>query len=69
MRGARPFRPECPALTDDLWEVVEACWKQDPLRRRAFSSFHEELGSEANMHNAADIDTVGAWLDVLAQKN
>jgi len=31
--GKRPPRPVHPALTDDLWELMERCWAQEPDSR------------------------------------
>ena len=35
--GKRPPRPIHPSLTDDLWEITERCWDQDPQRRPEIS--------------------------------
>lgn len=37
MRGIRPPRPSlesCPNLKDELWDVIQSCWAQDPCQRR-----------------------------------
>ena len=33
MRGDRPPRPSHLTLTDELWELVQQCWNQDPRKR------------------------------------
>jgi len=36
MRGIRPPRPSlesCPNLKDELWDVIQSCWAQDPCQR------------------------------------
>ena len=33
MDGRRPARPTNPTLTDDLWELLQRCWSQDPYKR------------------------------------
>jgi len=33
LSGNRPERPSDPNLTDDLWDLTEHCWDQDPHRR------------------------------------
>ncbi|TFK33162.1 kinase-like domain-containing protein [Crucibulum laeve] len=36
IRGIRPPRPshkKCPDLTDDIWQLIERCWKQNPKDR------------------------------------
>lgn len=40
MRGIRPPRPSlesCPDLKDELWDVIQSCWAQDPCQRRELS--------------------------------
>ncbi|KIK51971.1 hypothetical protein GYMLUDRAFT_180782, partial [Collybiopsis luxurians FD-317 M1] len=37
IRGVRPPRPSkqtCPQLTDELWQIIQSCWAQDPFQRR-----------------------------------
>jgi len=29
MQGVRPLRPPHPALTDELWKLMQSCWHQD----------------------------------------
>jgi len=33
IRGDRPPRPVHPAFTDELWELVQRCWSQNPQLR------------------------------------
>ena len=33
MSGKRPSRPTHPALTDQLWTLMQCCWDQDPHSR------------------------------------
>jgi hypothetical protein len=36
MHGERPGRPACSVdriMSDELWDLVNACWKQDPSER------------------------------------
>jgi len=33
LSGNRPERPTDPKLTDDLWDLTEQCWDQDPQER------------------------------------
>lgn len=37
MDGGRPDRPQEPGLTDSLWDVTRACWRQEPARRPAIT--------------------------------
>ena len=33
IQGKRPPRPTNPALTDDLWALMQRCWDQEPHSR------------------------------------
>jgi hypothetical protein len=33
LKGDRPSRPEHPSFTDDLWELIQRCWDNDPRLR------------------------------------
>ena len=37
LSGKRPDRPIHPGLTDKLWDLVQRCWEQEPLRRPEIS--------------------------------
>jgi len=37
MAGVRPERPVNAAMTDDIWEMVQSCWNQDPAKRPKIS--------------------------------
>ena len=37
MQGERPPRPTHPALTDELWVLMQRCWHQDPQLRPEMS--------------------------------
>lgn len=37
LSGERPMRPARPDLTNDLWEITERCWHQDPQCRPEIS--------------------------------
>ena len=43
MRGKRPPRPHDPAFTDDLWELTQDCWNQDPRLRPEISEVLQTL--------------------------
>ena len=33
LSGTRPGRPVHPSLTDNIWNLIERCWDQDPQRQ------------------------------------
>ena len=37
LSGKRPERPNHPALTDELWDLIQRCWDQVPQRRPGIS--------------------------------
>ncbi|KAF9643889.1 kinase-like protein [Thelephora ganbajun] len=37
MQGKRPPRPTHPAVTEDLWKLIQRCWDHDPRPRPAIS--------------------------------
>jgi hypothetical protein len=37
LSGKRPDRPMHPDLTDRLWDMIQRCWEQEPLRRPEIS--------------------------------
>ncbi|KAJ8089119.1 hypothetical protein PM082_014367 [Marasmius tenuissimus] len=44
--GVRPPRPssdECPKLTNDIWNLVEWCWNQDPTERPSATEVERTL--------------------------
>lgn len=44
LSGKRPERPETRALTDDLWELIQQCWNEDPLVRPTSLEIANHLG-------------------------
>jgi hypothetical protein len=45
MQGERPSRPTNPALTDDVWALMEMCWHQDPRLRPEMRRVLHDLAS------------------------
>ena len=43
--GRRPQRPAEPPLTEDIWELMHQCWRQDPKSRPEMSTVLQELAS------------------------
>jgi len=43
--GKRPERPNHPALTDELWDMIQRCWDQDSQRRPGISDVAHHLRS------------------------
>ncbi|KAG6838959.1 hypothetical protein C0991_007016 [Blastosporella zonata] len=65
MAGARPMRPHgsSPAwmkwgLTEDIWELMEKCWKERPMERPDAAAVVKRLTSDTNHHE----DNVGSTL-------
>ena len=45
MNGIRPSRPTHRQFTDDLWELMQRSWDQDPESRPEVSLILEALGT------------------------
>jgi hypothetical protein len=46
IHGSRPERPtECPEVTDELWSLMERCWKTEKTQRPTISSVLDDLKS------------------------
>jgi len=43
MGGERPPRPTHSTLTDELWELMQRCWAQDPRLRPEMSQVVRDL--------------------------
>ena len=43
MSGERPPRPHHPVFTNELWELMQHCWDQDPHSRPAVSEVLSDL--------------------------
>ena len=43
IEGIRPERPAHLSLTDELWEFIQRCWDQEPLRRPGISEVVDQL--------------------------
>ena len=37
LSGKRPERPNHPSITDELWDMIQRCWDQEPQRRPGIS--------------------------------
>jgi serine/threonine protein kinase len=48
LAGERPARPRHPDLTDDLWEIMERCWHQEPRYRLDIAEVILYLRSDAD---------------------
>lgn len=48
MAGMRPERPTHPDMTDEIWEMVQGCWREDPTKRPKISDVLECLERAAN---------------------
>ena len=67
LRGERPNRPqgwEAPSLTDNIWEMLELCWKPSPRDRISAKDVLRGLGVTSpppewtsNMDGVAEADT------------
>ncbi|KAF9789491.1 kinase-like protein, partial [Thelephora terrestris] len=44
LRGERPPRPTHQELTNDLWKIIQRCWKRDPPLRPEVSEILNVLG-------------------------
>jgi len=45
--GGRPLREHCPQITNDIWEVLEACWDADPNKRPSMDSLAHFFSSKS----------------------
>jgi len=43
IKGERPTRPRGPGFTDDLWEMLELCWKHQPHDRPTLKTLLQRL--------------------------
>ena len=43
--GERPPRPDNPALTDDVWALIQGCWDKDPQSRPGMRRLLKDLAS------------------------
>ena len=50
MSGKRPSRPNHPALTDQLWTLIQGCWEQDPHLRPEVSEALQALLAASVSH-------------------
>lgn len=32
--GCRPTHPNCPEISDCVWETIEGCWRTGPTKRK-----------------------------------
>jgi len=47
MAGERPPRPTHPTLTDELWELIQRCWDQEPQSRPKILEVAQVLRSQS----------------------
>ena len=50
LNGRRPPRPDHPELSNNVWEMIEGCWKSEPARRRTIAEVIIVLDAELNFH-------------------
>ncbi|KAJ7583144.1 kinase-like domain-containing protein, partial [Mycena floridula] len=43
IRGNRPARPETPELENDVWDLIQDCWKEDPDKRPTATQIVQRL--------------------------
>jgi len=56
IRGDRPSRPTHRKFTDELWELTQCCWRQEPHLRPRMSAVTERLRGlsvPTSFHNQA----------------
>ncbi|KAJ7588095.1 kinase-like domain-containing protein [Mycena floridula] len=56
VRGVRPTRPELPELNDDIWSLIQDCWKMDPNDRPTAGQMVKRL-SAAGIQWTSGIDS------------
>lgn len=55
LAGRRPPRPAHRCLTNNLWELVERCWNQDPRDRPDISDVILDLRTPTLQHNRTPV--------------
>ena len=45
IEGERPLRPTDPALTDDVWVLMQGCWTKEPRSRPVMRKVLQDLAS------------------------
>jgi hypothetical protein len=60
LSGKRPERPKHPPLSNELWDLAQYCWEQEPLRRPQISEvvFRLERASTVRQHHLEVADIV-----------
>ena len=48
LSGRRPTRPNHPELSDRVWEMIEGCWRADPIKRKKITEVVATLEAEIN---------------------
>lgn len=51
IRGGRPERPDDELVTDEVWQLMQDCWKTDPKERPAFEEIHRRLAQAQEVHD------------------
>ncbi|KAJ7588154.1 kinase-like domain-containing protein, partial [Mycena floridula] len=54
--GVRPTRPELPELNDDIWSLIQDCWKMDPNDRPTADQMVQRLMA-AGIQRSSGIDS------------
>jgi len=48
LSGRRPPRPNHSELSNNVWEVIEGCWRSEPARRKTIAEVVIALDAELN---------------------
>lgn len=65
LAGRRPERPTHPNLTEDVWDLTQRCWNQNPKQRPEISEIIFCLQSIHNPQNVDDTTLDGSTLGKL----
>lgn len=68
LSGKRPERPKNASLTDELWNMTQSCWEQEPLRRPEISEVVSQL-QRALIARQGHADVPGITTDDTTQGN
>ena len=72
LSGERPKRPEHPSITDDLWNLNQRCWAQEPLLRPEISEvvrhLQTSLAVQEGHADETDVSTTDDTTSTSSQK-
>ena len=61
LSGKRPERPNHPGITDELWDMIQRCWDQEPQERPGMADVARDLRSIVQQNYSRDIPADGKY--------